>query len=162
MEVHADGNDHHDADDAHHGSHAHRSVAAIDAEAKDDGDHDEQQGHHSHAGIALRGCIVHSTSLGEGGAEGAGHNGGESGHDQDQGQISEGQEQHLGPLAHVLGDDLADGTAAVADRGEQSSKVMHAAEEHAADDDPQQAGQPAEAQLQSGDGAGDGAGARDG
>ena len=162
MEDHADGNDGHDSQNADHGSNAHGGITAIDAEAEDDGDHDEQQRDHGHAGIALGSRQIHSAGLSEGGAEGAGHDGGEGSHDQDQGQVSEGQEQHLGPLAHVLGDDLTDGTAAVTDGSEQGAEVMDAAEEDTADDDPGQAGQPAEAQLQSGDGAGDGAGAGDG
>ena len=50
----------------------------------------------------------------------------------------------------------------MADGGDQGAEVVDAAEEDAADDDPQSAGQPAEAEGRSVDGAGDGAGTGDG
>ena len=50
----------------------------------------------------------------------------------------------------------------MADGGEQSTEVMDTTEENTADEDPEGAGQPAEAQTSSADGARDGAGASDG
>ena len=50
----------------------------------------------------------------------------------------------------------------MADRGEQSAEVMGTAEEDTTDQDPQHAGQPAEAGSSGGDGAGNGAGTGDG
>ena len=69
--------------------------------------------------------------------EGARHDGGEGPHHQHQGQEGEDDEQALGPQADAAGDDLADGAALVAQRGEQGAEVMHAAEEDAAEDDPE-------------------------
>ena len=160
VEVHADGDDGHNGDDAHNAGNAHGGVPAVHQEAEDNGDGDEQQRHHGHPGVGLRGGKIHRTALLKGGAEGAGHDGGEGRHHQDQRQVGEDQKQHLGPLAHVGGDDLADGLAVVADGGKQGAEVMDAAEEDAADENPQRAGQPAE--PGGADGAGDGAGARDG
>ena len=161
VEVQADEDDGHDGDHADDGGNADGSVAAVDAVTEDDGDQDEQQGHHGHLRVGLRGLHVQN-AVHIGGAEGAGHDGRESGHDQNQGQIRENDEQALGAQGHVGGDDLADGLAAVADRGEQRAEVMHAAEENTADQDPQRAGQPAEAKARGADGAGDGARAGDG
>ena len=127
MEVHADGDDGHDGDDADHAGHGHGGVPAVHQEAEDNGDGDEQQGDHGHPGVGLGGDQIHLARLGEGGAEGAGHDGGEGRHHQDQGQVGEDQKQHLGPLAHVGGNDFADGLAVVADGGEQGAEVMDAA-----------------------------------
>ena len=66
----------------------------------------------------------------------------------------------MSTLAHGVPDNVADGLAAVADGREQGAVVMQAAEEDAADDAPQEHGDPAE---HSGlDRSVDGAGARDG
>ena len=46
----------------------------------------------------------------------------------------------------------------MANRGKQCAKIMYAAEEDAADQDPQRAGKPAEAETNGTDGASNGAG----
>ena len=146
----------HQSDDADDGGHAQRSIAAIDQEAEHDRQHDEQHG--DHGGTAV-GQIVGFGALGAGG-ESADHDGAESGNHQQQGQIGEHQEQLLAPAADVDLDDVADGLALMTDGGEQSGEVVGGADEDAADQDPQQNGDPAE---DSGlNGAVDGAGACDG
>ncbi len=159
VEVHTDGDDGHDCHNARHACHSHRRVPAIDQEAEDDGDQDEQQGNHSDTGVSGRSLDVHRAALVEGRPEGARHDGSERRHHQNQGQVGENEEQHLRPLAHVDGDDFADGPAAVTHRGKQRAEVMDAAEENAADENPQRAGQPAEASRS--DGTRDGAGTCD-
>ncbi len=128
MELQADDQADDDTNHAHHGGHRQGGPAAVDAHAENDGHHDEQDGHHGYRGVGL---VVGSVLVDS--YKGAGHDGGESGHHQDQGEVRENQEQLLGPLADVGGDDLADGLALVADGGEQSAIVMDGAEEDAAD-----------------------------
>ena len=161
MEVHADGDDADDGGNADDGSRAHGDVPAVHGKAEDDGDDDEQQGNHGDPGVGGGGGHVQHALI-EGGTEGAGDDGGEGGHNQDQGQIGEDQEQALGTLAHVGGDDLADGLAAVTDGGKQGAEIMDAAEEDTAEDNPQCAGAPAEAGGSGADGTGNGAGTGDG
>ena len=161
MEVHADGDDADDGDNADDGSHTHGNVPAVHGKAEDNGDDDEQQGDHGDPGVGGGGGHIQHALI-EGGTEGAGNDGGEGSHHQNQGQVGEDQEQALGALAHVGGDDFADGLAAVTDGGEQSTEIMDAAEEDTADDNPQCAGTPAEAGGSGADGAGNGAGTGDG
>ena len=161
VEVHADGDDGDDGQNADDGSGAHGDIPAVHGKAKDDSDDDEQQGNHSHTGIGQRSGLVQNALI-EGGAEGAGHDGGEGSHDQDQGQVGEDQEQPLGAGAHVGGDDFADGLTAVTDGSEQGAEIVDTAEEDTADHDPQRAGAPAEAGSSGADGAGNGAGTGDG
>ena len=159
MPVHTD--DHAQADGSHtgNGGNAHGRVAAVNHKAEGDGDYDEQQGNHCHgSGGSGSGHIQLTIHIL--GCEGTGNDGRESGNDQDQGQVREDDEQALCPQGHIGGDDFADGLAAVTDGGKQGTEVMDAAEEDAADQDPQNAGQPAE--HSSGDGAGNGTGAGDG
>ena len=155
MPVQADGQADHDADDTQDGSHGQGSTLTVHEEAEQDGHDDEQQGDHSHGGVGL---VERAVSIEAN--KGAGHDGGEGGHHQDQGQIREDQEQLLGAVADVHSDNLTDGLALVADRSEQSAVVMDSAEEDTADQDPQHHGHPAK---DSGlDGTVDGAGAGDG
>lgn len=72
------------------------------------------------------------------------HDGGEGRHDQQQRQIGEDQEQTLRPNPDVLGNNFTDGSALVPDGGDERAVVMHGAEKDAADENPQQTGQPAE------------------
>ena len=162
VEVHADGNDGHNGRHTDHRRHAHGRVAAINQDTEGHSNDDKEQRNHGNAGLA-GGCrhIQHAVGV-VGCAEIACHDGGKGRHHQDQGQIGKDDEQSLGALAHVGGDDLADGTAAVTHRSDQGAEVMYTAEEDAANQNPQHAGQPAEAATHGADGAGDGTGARDG
>ena len=153
-DVHAHGN----ADDADDGGNTQRRIPAIDKEAEDDGHQDEHDGDDGGGGVGGgSGLIQHAVHIG--GLEGVGHDGGKGSHHQDQGQVCEDDEQLLGPGADGVADDLADGFALMANGGEQGAEIMDAAEEDAADQDPQHNGNPAE---HSGlDGAVDGACAGD-
>ena len=159
--VHADGDDGNDGDNTEDGGAGHGSVAAIYAEAEDHGDGDEEQGYHSDASLtyALRhDDIAVGIKLG---CKGGGNNSGESSYDQNQGQVSEDDEETLCPEAHVGGDDFTDGFAVVADGGDQCTEIVNAAEEDTADEYPEGAGQPAEAEAYSCDRSGDRTGAGD-
>ena len=99
-------------------------------------------------------------AVGSEAVEGAGHDGSEGGDDEQQRKVGEHDEQTFGAHADVLRNDFAYGFALVADGGEERAVVMHGAEEDAAYDDPQQAGEPSE---EGGlNGAVDGASAGDG
>ena len=149
----------HDTDNTDNGGDAQRGIAAVYEEAEQDSHHDEQDGDEGGGGVGSGGSQIHSAVSGVGSLEGVGHDGGESGNHQDQGQVSEHDEQLLGLGADGVTDDLTDGLALVADGSEQGAEVMDAAEEDTADQDPQHDGDPAE---DSGlDGAVDGAGAGD-
>ena len=73
-----------DADAAGDGGDGQRSALAVNKEAEQNSHHDEQQGDHSHGGVGL---IVGAVRIDT--HEGAGHDGGESGHHQHQGQVRE-------------------------------------------------------------------------
>lgn len=75
--------------------------------------------------------------------EGVGNDGRERGNNQDQGQVSKDAEQLLRSIVDVFGDNRCDGLALVAQRREQGAEVMHSAEEDAANQYPQQNGNPA-------------------
>ena len=74
----------------------------------------------------------------------AGNHVGKSCNHQDTEQPAEQQEKLLADLADVFLNDIADGTSLVLHRGVHSGKVLHSAEEYAADQDPQQHRHPAE------------------
>ena len=153
LEADDDARDEHD--DADDGAEAEGHVLAVHAEAEDHGHEDEQQGDGGGGAVGLD-----VRAVGREAVEGAGHDGGKGRDDEQQRKVGEHDEQALGAHADVLGDDFAYGFALVADGGEEGAVVMHGAEEDAADNDPQKAGQPAE---EGGlDGAVDGACARDG
>ncbi len=160
MEVHADGHDDYDGDDAQDGGYAHGHVPAVYGKSERNGNQDEQQRYHGDGGIGSACHLVESARLVILRAEGGCNDGCECGHHQNQSQIGENQEQPLCPLAHVGGDDLTDRLPLVADGREQRAEVMHAAEEDAADQDPQHHRHPAEHGRA--DRACDGARARDG
>ena len=161
MEIHADGDDGDNAQNADNGSGAHGNIAAVNGKAEDNGDDNEQQGDHGNPGVCLRSSQIHS-AVHKGCGEGAGNDGGKGCNHQNQRQVGEDDKQALGTLAHVGGNDFADGLAAVTDGGKQGAEVMDTAEENAADDDPQGAGTPAEAGSYSADGTGNGACTGDG
>ena len=160
MPVQTDDHAGHDTDDTDDGGDAQRGVAAVYEEAEDNGHQDEHDGDDGGGSVGGRSLQIHETVSGVGCLEGVGHDGGEGRHHQDQGQVSEHDEQLLGLGADGVADDLTDGLALVADGGKQGAEVMYAAEEDAADQDPQHHGHPAE---HSGlNGAVDGTGTGDG
>ena len=91
VEVHADGHDEDDGDDAEDGRGRNGLMAAVYADAEDDGYGDEEQGDHGDGSIRRTGRRVEHTVL-EGGTEGGGHDGREGCHDEDQCQIGEDDE----------------------------------------------------------------------
>ena len=154
--VHTDGN----ADNADNGGNTQRGVAAVDKETKEDCHQDEHNGDDGGGSIG-RGCgNIHSAVSGIGGLESVGHDGRESGHHKDQGQIGEDNEQFLGLGADCIADDFTDGLALMANGSKQGTKVMHAAEEDAADEHPQHHRNPAKHSSLNGSIDGTGAGDR--
>ena len=142
-EVQAGDGDEHDADDADDSGGADLAVLAVHEVTEDESDNDEQKRGGRGGGVAADVC----TANGEHGAfgnEGAGHDCGEGSNDENENEQGEDGEQSLCLDAYLILDDFADGAAVVADGGEQSTKVMHCAEEDAADNDPQENGDPAE------------------
>ena len=163
---------------AHHGVDQGVVVAALQ-QAEEHRQGDEQQGGRRHGTSGAGVLISHSHSRvvgflvqhafhhvgfladrrGDGG-EGTGHDVAEGRHHQQQHQEHEDVEDQLGLAADVLLNHLADGLAIVADGSEQGGEVLHAAEEDAADHNPQKHRNPAEERGL--DGAGDGARTGDG
>ena len=165
-EVQTCDNDGNDADDTDDGSGAYLAVLAVDEVAEDKGDNDKEQ--RGSCGRSVAADV--STTDGEqrncgltilrNGDEGTGDNCGEGSDNENKNEQCEDGEQPLCLDAHAVLDDLADGAAVVTDRGEQSTEVMHCAEEDTADDNPQENGNPAEDsglnRSVNGAGAGDG------
>ena len=133
-----------DTDDANDGGGADGSVLAVHEETEDDSDNDEEQGGGSGGSSTGNVGTADSDDRVSGGSEGTSNNSGEGGNDEDENEQCEDGEQALSSHADVGLDDFADGTAVVADGGEQSTKVMHCAEEDTTDDNPQENGNPAE------------------
>ena len=131
------------------------NLAAAGGQAVYDCYNDEQ--HRNHRGALI--CKVRSLGcVCQVYGEGAGNDGRERGNNQDQGQVSKDAEELLCGIVDVLGDNRCDGLALVAQGCEQSAKVMYSAEEDAANQHPQQNGNPAK--YSSLNGAVDGASAR--
>ena len=105
-------------DNADNGAYAEAQAAAIYGEAEDNSQDDEQQ----RSGCSLRACY-----------EGSGYDVSESSDNNQQSYICENGEEELAALAQSCIDNLADGFAVKTDGGVQSTKVMYAAEEDAAD-----------------------------
>lgn len=112
----SDCNNQHDNTD--NGAYAEAQAAAIYGEAEDNSQHDEQQ----RSGCSLRACY-----------EGSGYDVSESSDNNQQSYICENGEEELTALAQSCIDNLADSFAVKTDGGVQSTKVMYAAEEDAAD-----------------------------
>ena len=112
---------------------------SVNEEAENNGHDYEQQRNHCNGGVV----VIESAVRGEA-VEGAGHDRGESGDNQDQGQIREDDEQLLCTLTDIGGNHLADRLAFVADRGKERTEIVHRTEEDASDQDPQHNRDPAE------------------
>ena len=148
-------NDEDDADDA--------LLPAGEAEllldqAEDDSEHHEHDGNHAGSAVGL--CGLHQSTIGAKGIEGAGDHVSKCCDDDAAEQPAEQQEQLAASLADVLLDQHAHGLAIVLDGSIQSAEVGHSTKEDAADQDPQQNGQPAEGGSLNG--TGDRAGTCDG
>ena len=141
-DVEADENDGNDADDTDDRSRADGNVLAVHEVTEDNGnDNEEERGR-------CGGCLGIDFTGGEQGVgrvgKCAGNNGGEGCNNENQNEQCEDREEDLCTLAHAVLDDFADRAAVVADGSEQSTKVMHCAEEDAAEDAPEEYRNPAE------------------
>ena len=136
-----DQDDHGDADGSRGlGAHA----VLVGHHAEQDRQHDEQDGDHSGRLVAGRAgdkaalpCVGQRHECTRNDVD-------EGCQDQDQNEQRKDDEQALCAFTHGALDDLADGFAFVADRCEQGTEVLQAAEENAADDTPQEDRNPAE------------------
>ena len=126
--------------------------------AEQDGKGDEEQRDAARRAVGFgRGG---ESAFGVIGVEGTGDHIGKRGDDKAAEQPAENQEQLAAEFADVFFNQQAHGFAFVLDAGVQRAEVCDGAEEDAAQDDPQENGQPAERGGL--DGAGDGACARNG
>ena len=155
MEVQAQKDNDDNSDDTDDRGCKERRISAVDTEAEEDGQDDEQERNHCRRGIGSACCHIQCAGFRVGCLEGSCNHGGERSDHKKEGQVCEDQEHLLHSAAHRVGDDLADGLSPVADRCEQSTKVMDAAEEDTADQDPEHNRNPAEdgCLYWSGDGA---------
>ena len=143
MPVQADRND---CGNRHHTGnrgHQERCISSVDHEAKCNCNDDEQNGDHRRRRIGRTRRLVQDT-VRVGCAEGSGNHRRECRDDQKQGQIGEHQKQLLHLSAHGIADDFADRLSLMAQRSEQSAKVMYASEENASDQDPEHHRHPSE------------------
>ena len=133
-----------DEGNADNGGNTERSVSSVNEEAEEDSDDDEEDGDHRGACVCCAGRVVDGAVFKEGGLEGVGDDGSKCGNDEQEGQVSEGDEQTLCLETDTVFDNGADGLALIADGCEQSAEVMHAAEEDTAYEYPKSDGDPAE------------------
>ena len=143
--VHAHGEGGEDAHDAQHGFLPAGEVPLLLDQAHHHGEHHEHDGHHTGRAVGLCGvgelrCAVHHSV----GVEGACHHVGKGCDDNEAEQPAEQQEQLPAQLADVLFNQHTHGFAFVFHGGIQRAEVGDGAEEHAADQHPQQHRQPAE------------------
>ena len=148
-------NDEDDADDALLPA---GEVELLLDQAEDDGEHHEHDGDHAGSTVGL--CGLDQSTIGAKGIEGAGDHVSKRCDDDAAEQPAEQQEQLAAGLADVLLDQHTHGLAVVLDGSIQSAEVGHSTKEDAADQDPQQNGQPAEGGSLNG--TGDRAGTCDG
>ncbi|MBQ2484649.1 MAG: hypothetical protein II519_04975, partial [Muribaculaceae bacterium] len=128
MPVKADDNDQDDADTADYGSDADRNIFLVNQNAEDDRKHDEQDRDRRCGEVGVEVGSFEHLAGGVGAAEGTCYDGGKCRHNEQQRQPREGQEQALRLPAHRIADDFADGLASVADRSEQRTEIVDAAE----------------------------------
>ena len=147
--------DEHDADNAFLPA---GEVELLLQQAKDNGEHHEHDGNHTGSAVGL-GSLDHCAVCAKG-IEGAGDHVRKGSDDDAAEQPAEQQEQLAAGLADVLLNQHTHGFAVVLDGSIQRAEVGHSTKEDAADQDPQQNGQPAE--CGSLDGTGDRAGTCDG
>ena len=133
-----------DKNNADDGGNTEGCVSSVNEEAEENCQDDEEDGDHRGAGVCSTGCVVDGTGLGEGCLKGVGNDGAECSNDEQEGQVSEYDEQTLCLKTDTVFDNGADGLAVVTHGCEQSAEVMHAAEEDTTDEYPQSNGDPAE------------------
>lgn len=109
-------------DEAQNRTEEKRHAGTIDEQAESDSEQNEEQGGCAGAGVGYESS---SNDVGEGGN----HN--------QQGNPSKDGEENLGFFSDVGFDNLADTLAFIAQRSHQRTVVMYAAEEDAADNNPQ-------------------------
>ena len=117
------------ADEAQDCTEEKRHAGTVDEQAESDSKQNEEQGGCAGAGVG------HESSSNDVG-EGCNHN--------QQCNPGKDGEENLGSFTDVGFDNLADTLAFMAQRSHQRTVVMHAAEEDAADDNPQCDGNPSE------------------
>ena len=159
--VHAHGKGSGDAQNTDDGFLPAGEVQLLLHKTEDDGEHHEHDGHHTGSAVGLGGVGELRHAIGHGvGVERASNHIGKGRNDDQAEQPAEQQKQLPAQLADVFFNEHTHGLAFVLDGGIQCAKVCHSAEEHAADQHPQQHRQPAERGGLNG--AGDRACARDG
>ena len=123
--------------------HSQVGMLTVYQEAEDNGQRDEQQGSGCNRTV---GSIVNNSTVRAGSyiVEGFGDDIRESGVNQQHDQPGEDAEHQLGLVRHALAHNRANGQALVAHGYEQGGEVLHSADEDAADQNPQQNGDPAE------------------
>ena len=131
--------DEHDADDVFLPA---GEVELVLQQAKDHSEHHEHDG--DHAGSAVGLSSFHQSTVGAVGVEGACDHVCEGSDDDAAEQPAEQQEQLAAGLADILLDQHAHALAVILDGSVQSAEVGDGTEEDAAQQDPQQNGQPAE------------------
>ena len=139
-DIHCNG-DQNNADD---GGNTERSVSSVNEETEEDCQNDEEDGDHRGAGVCGAGCIVDSAVFKVSCLEGVCNDRAECGNDEQEGQVSEDDEQTLCLQTDTVFDNGANGFALVADGCEQCAEVVHTAEEDTADEHPQCNGNPTE------------------
>ena len=137
--IQADDNGRHQHHNGNPGVHPLVQLRIADDEAQSNGHQNKQHGRGGDGAVGgnLR-------SLGVEALEGAGDHIGKGRDDQDAEEPAERKEELLAVFADIALNDIADGAALVLHRGIHGHKVLHRAEEYAADQNPEQHRNPAE------------------
>ena len=144
-EVHADNEGQHDEDDADDGLFPAGEVELLLQQAEDDSEHHEHDGDHAGSAVGVGGIRQAGHTIGgDVSVEGTGDHVSKSSDNDAAEQPAEQQEQLTAGLADVLLDQQAHGLTVILDGSIQGAEVGNSAEEDAADEHPQQDGQPAE------------------
>ena len=144
MPVETDEDDQNNADTSDDGSDADIHIISVHKHAEHDGQHDKEYRDDGRGEVGIEICTFKRDARSVRVSECGSDDGCKCRHNQQQRQPRKCKEQPLCLLPHCVADDFADGLAAVANGREQRSKVMHTAEENAADDDPEEHRHPAE------------------
>ena len=144
MEIHTNCHNNNDCKYTYYRCNAHRHIPAIYAETKYDSNENEQNGNHCYSSRSSRFSHIKSSTLIINSTKSRCYDRSKGCYYQDQRQIREDDKQLFCTFAHISGNDLSDGLSFIADRCEQCTKVMHAAEEDTSDKDPQSYRKPSE------------------
>ena len=141
-QVRTDDEGQHDENDADDALFPAGEVELLLDEAEDDSEDHEHDGDHTGSAVGL--SSLHQSSVGAEGVEGSGDHVSKRCNDDAAEQPAEQQEQLAAGLADILLDQHAHALAVILDGSVQSAEVGDGTEEDAAQQDPQQNGQPAE------------------